>query len=124
MELEIGKRYKAANGKEVYLFKEEERLPVGIIVRVFIGVVKDDQDVIWYYQHGTVKRGAPTNDKDYEIVECIDERITEENQQLKELLVTCKYCVSTLMSKGVSDCNGVKLSGLLTKIDNAIGEKK
>ena len=50
--------------------------------------------------------------------------VVKENQQLKELLVTCKYCVSTLMSKGVSDCNGVKLSGLLTKIDNAIGEKK
>ena len=38
----------------------------------------------------------------------------------KELLITCKYCVATLKSKGVSDCNGVKLSGLLTKVDEVL----
>lgn len=48
----------------------------------------------------------------------------KENQQLKELLVICKHCTLTLIAKGVSDCNGMKLSGLITKIDNAIGEKK
>lgn len=44
----------------------------------------------------------------------------EENQKLRDLLISCKYCVATLKSKGVSDCSGVKLPELLTKIDEVL----
>lgn len=73
MELQSGKRYKTANGKEVYLCGEQEQLPAGILVRVYIGVVKDGGYVLWYYEDGSVKNGAPTNYEDYKIVECIDD---------------------------------------------------
>ena len=53
--------------------------------------------------------------------------VIEENQQLKELLKECRGCIeveleNARMCESYIDTEYFK--GLLTKIDNAIGEKK
>ncbi|MBQ7284671.1 MAG: hypothetical protein IJW72_00245 [Alphaproteobacteria bacterium] len=67
----------------------------------------------WVYLH------KARNDA-HEIVESL----TQENQQLKELLRECKTPIDLLIKMNIDGINGYKLLDLLTKIDNAIGEKK
>ena len=56
-----------------------------------------------------------------------DERIIaeyeEENAQLKELLKECKGSIATLLSKRITEVNGIKQKELLTKINQALGEE-
>ena len=53
-------------------------------------------------------------------------KLVEENQQLKELLKECRNCVTRQIygSPTRQYFEGVFDDELLTKIDNAIGEKK
>lgn len=45
---------------------------------------------------------------------------SDDNAQLRQLLKECDGCVRCLKAKGVSDCNGIKLKDLLTRINEVL----
>ena len=47
-----------------------------------------------------------------------------ENVQLKELLKKCQESIATLLSKRITEVNGIKQKELLAKIEQALGEDK
>lgn len=47
-----------------------------------------------------------------------------ENIKLKELLKECKGSIATLLSKRITEVNGIKQKELLAKINQALGEDK
>ena len=48
----------------------------------------------------------------------------EENTKLKNLLKECQGSIATLLSKKITEVNGIKQKELLAKINQALGEDK
>lgn len=48
----------------------------------------------------------------------------EENTELKKLLKECQGSIATLLSKRITEVNGIKQKELLAKIEQALGEDK
>lgn len=51
-------------------------------------------------------------------------RLEEENTKLKELLKECQGSIATMLSKRITEVNGIKQKELLDQINQALGEDK
>lgn len=51
------------------------------------------------------------------------ESLTEENARLKKLLKKCQGSIATLLSKRITEVNGIKQEKLLAKINQVLGEE-